>query len=106
VAVFHNNLGMALERTGRSQAAEAEYIAAVNADPLYEKAALNGERIAVVLKDPGETPVDLALLAREFVNGIDGAEAPAIAARNPDTLSQASVAATDVPDSTLADSQR
>jgi Flp pilus assembly protein TadD len=106
VAVFHNNLGMALERTGHAQAAEAEYIAAMNADPLYEKAALNGDRIAVVLKNPGETPVDLAVLAREFVTGIGGTDEPALATATPGQTQVLPLTTSVVSDSVLADPQR
>ncbi|MDH4036277.1 MAG: tetratricopeptide repeat protein [Candidatus Krumholzibacteria bacterium] len=105
VAVFHNNLGMALERSGHPLAAEAEYVAATNADPLYEKAALNGERIAQVLKGPDEVPVDLAGLARDFVTGIDGTDEPALATATPDRAEVPPVTSS-APDSTLADSKR
>jgi tetratricopeptide (TPR) repeat protein len=104
VAVFQNNLGMALERTGHLRAAEDAYAAAVNADPLYEKAALNGERIAVVLKDPDETPVDLASLASAFIGGIESSGEPAVATVTPQDVEV--TPAEDTPDSTLADSQR
>jgi predicted Zn-dependent protease len=106
VAVFHNNLGMALERTGHARAAQTEYIAAISADPLYERAALNGERIAGVLKNPDEAPVDLAGLARAFVTGIEPADAPAMATKAPDAAEIPAGPAAAVPDSTLADSQR
>lgn len=79
VAVFHNNLGMALERTGHLQAAEEAYAAALAADPTNEKAASNGERIAAVLKTPDETPVDLAALAQAFVAEIASWEASSVA---------------------------
>ena len=48
VPVFHNNLGMALEHTGRFRAAAAEYKAALAADPGYEKAKRNLERVDAV----------------------------------------------------------
>ncbi|HEU4364452.1 MAG TPA: tetratricopeptide repeat protein, partial [Candidatus Krumholzibacteria bacterium] len=76
---FHNNLGMALERTGHPQAAEEAYAAAIAADPTNEKAASNGERIAAVLKTPDETPVDLAALAQAFVAEIASWEASSVA---------------------------
>ncbi len=60
VAVFHNNLGMALEHTGRFRAAAAEYKAAVAADPGYDKAKRNLERIEAIKRDSEEikTPHD------------------------------------------------
>lgn len=66
VAVFHNNLGMALERTGHLQAAEESYANAVTADPSNQHAAANGERLAAVVKDPDAAPVDLAQRAQQF----------------------------------------
>ena len=41
VAAFHNNLGMALEHTGRFSAAATAYTNALMADPNYEKAKQN-----------------------------------------------------------------
>ena len=60
VAVFLNNLGMALEHTGRFRAAAAEYKAAVAADPGYDKAKRNLERIEAIKGDSEEikTPHD------------------------------------------------
>ncbi len=78
-AVFHNNLGMALERTGHPQAAEEAYAAAVSADPSYERAASNGERIAAVLKTPDTAPVDLAERARGFVAELMSWDTPSLA---------------------------
>jgi tetratricopeptide (TPR) repeat protein len=46
--VFHNNLGMALERTGHFGAAKDAYDAAVKADPTYRKAVANRDRIAAM----------------------------------------------------------
>ena len=56
VAVFHNNLGMALEHTGRFGAAATAYSDAVTADPAYDKAKQNLARVEAVKKGP-ETPV-------------------------------------------------
>jgi pyruvate/2-oxoglutarate dehydrogenase complex dihydrolipoamide acyltransferase (E2) component len=70
VAVFFNNLGMALERTGHLQTAEQAYAAAIAADPSNQRAADNGERIAAVVKEPDLDPVDLAQLAAAFDGGI------------------------------------
>ena len=57
VPVFHNNLGMALEHTGRFRAAAAEYQAALDADPGYEKAKRNLERVEAVQRGSEETKV-------------------------------------------------
>jgi len=48
VAVFHNNLGMALEHTGDFKAAATEYKAALAADPGYDKAKRNLERVEAI----------------------------------------------------------
>jgi tetratricopeptide (TPR) repeat protein len=57
VPVFHNNLGMALEHTGRFRAAATEYKAALAADPGYEKAKRNLERVEAVRGDSEETTI-------------------------------------------------
>ena len=54
VAAFHNNFGMALEHTGRFKAAAAAYTGALAADPGYEKAKLNLERVEAVKSGPEE----------------------------------------------------
>jgi tetratricopeptide (TPR) repeat protein len=63
VAAFHNNLGMALEHTGRFVAAATAYKGALEADPLYGKAKQNLARVEAVKSGP-EEPIDLAALAR------------------------------------------
>jgi tetratricopeptide (TPR) repeat protein len=70
VAVFHNNLGMALECTGYIRAAEQAYREAVAVDKSYEKALANLERTEVVLEDPDVESVDLLALAQSFVDEI------------------------------------
>ena len=73
-AVFQNNLGMALERTGRyTQAAEA-YRAALTADSTYGKATVSLARVEGLKQDPTIVPVDLAVLAGEFVASVKGGE--------------------------------
>jgi tetratricopeptide (TPR) repeat protein len=57
VPVFQNNLGMALEHTGRFKAAAAAYKAAVAADPGYDKAKRNLERVEAVHGDSEETEI-------------------------------------------------
>jgi tetratricopeptide (TPR) repeat protein len=50
VPAFHNNLGMALEHTGRFGDAAAAYSGALAADPGYEKAKKNLERVEAIEK--------------------------------------------------------
>jgi tetratricopeptide (TPR) repeat protein len=57
VPVFHNNLGMALEHTGRFRAAATAYRAALAADPGYDKARRNLERVEAVQGDSEETQI-------------------------------------------------
>ncbi|UCF05299.1 MAG: tetratricopeptide repeat protein [bacterium] len=71
IAVFRNNLGMALEHTGHLHAAEEAYGAAVEIDKMYEKAYANLVRIEGVEKEPDLDPVDLAAIARSFIEGIE-----------------------------------
>ena len=63
VAAFHNNLGMALEHSGRFVAAATAYKGALAADPGYGKAKQNLARVEAVKSGP-EEPLDLAALAR------------------------------------------
>jgi tetratricopeptide (TPR) repeat protein len=70
VAVFFNNLGMALECTGQFQAAENAYGSALAIDETYEKAAANLNRVEPVFEEPGLAPVDLAVLAQAFVDEV------------------------------------
>jgi tetratricopeptide (TPR) repeat protein len=58
---FHNNLGMALEHTGRFKAAAAAYTEALTADAAYERARLNLARVGAVKTFDEEPPaVDTA----------------------------------------------
>jgi tetratricopeptide (TPR) repeat protein len=72
IAVFHNNLGMALEHTGRFRAAEEAYAAAAALDGSYDKAVDNLARIEEVKEDLGNDPVDFAALAQSFIEEIAG----------------------------------
>jgi Flp pilus assembly protein TadD len=54
VPAFHNNLGMALEHTGRFGAAAVAYNDALTADPGYGKAKLNLARVDGVKRGPDE----------------------------------------------------
>lgn len=72
VAVFYNNLGMALECSGYIRAAEQAYRDAVAVDGSYEKASANLERVEVVLAGPDVAPVDFQVLAKSFIEEIGG----------------------------------
>jgi Flp pilus assembly protein TadD len=54
VPAFHNNLGMALEHTGRFAAAATAYSGALTADPGYGKAKQNLARVEVIKGDREE----------------------------------------------------
>jgi len=71
VAVFRNNFGMALERTGHFVAAAESYRAAVSIDPGYVKASASLARIDGRGDDPVATPIDVALLAEDFVREVE-----------------------------------
>lgn len=71
VAVFFNNLGMALELTGRIRAAEETYAKAMAVDGGHDKAYANFIRVEEVVEVEGVEPVDLAVLAQEFIEEIN-----------------------------------
>ena len=54
VPEFHNNLGMALEHTGRFTAAATAYNDALTVDPTYVKARQNLTRVEAVKRGPDE----------------------------------------------------
>jgi predicted Zn-dependent protease len=70
VAVFHNNLGMALERWGYFTNAQDQYRLAVGADSGYAKAAANLQRIEGHPDRPGLPPLDLAVQAQDFLKAV------------------------------------
>jgi tetratricopeptide (TPR) repeat protein len=70
VAIFQNNMGMALERNGYYRAAEKAYDAALTIE-YYDKASVNFERIAAVDEESGLVALDLAELAISFTEEID-----------------------------------
>jgi Flp pilus assembly protein TadD len=72
IAVFHNNLGMALEHAGRFRAAEEAYGSAVALNDAYDKAVDNLARVEEVEEDPGFDPVDFTSLAQSFIEEIAG----------------------------------
>ena len=71
VAVFRNNFGMALERTGHFVAATESYRAAVSIDPGYAKASASLARLEGRRDDPAATPIDVSLLADDFVREVE-----------------------------------
>ena len=71
VAVFRNNFGMALERTGHFVAAAESYRAAVAIDPDYAKASTSLARITGRTDDPLAQPIDVALLAEDFIRELE-----------------------------------
>ena len=70
VAIFHNNLGTALEKTGHFTAAAEAYRAALGVEGTYGPAASNLTRVEQLKEDPAAQPVDLAALAKAFVDQI------------------------------------
>jgi tetratricopeptide (TPR) repeat protein len=71
VSVFNNNLGIALERTGHPAEAERAYQAALTIDSEHDRAAANLARVQVAERDSTAEPIELATLARSFVERID-----------------------------------
>jgi len=72
VAVFQNNLGMALERTGYFALAEEAYKSAVAIDGSHEKAYVNLVRVEGLEDEVGLEPMDLGDLARAFMDEVEG----------------------------------
>jgi tetratricopeptide (TPR) repeat protein len=70
VAVFHNNLGMALERCGYFRAAADQYRLAAGAGSGHQKAAANLSRIEGREDQPGLPALDLPAAGREFVESV------------------------------------
>ena len=71
-ALFRNNLGMALELNGYFGEAGKAYQAAVEKDSSYQKAIDNLARVSGHEDKPGLPPIDLEMLAQNFVGEIDG----------------------------------
>ncbi len=70
VAIFFNNLGMALEHTAHIRAAEEAYGKAIAIDDSYDKAVQNFARVELVEEDANLAPIDLQTLAQDFVKEI------------------------------------
>jgi predicted Zn-dependent protease len=66
VSVFHNNLGIALERSGHMTAAATAYQDALNTDSTYTKARVSLARVTGRQDTPGTEPVDVATLGTQF----------------------------------------
>jgi tetratricopeptide (TPR) repeat protein len=66
VAVFHNNLAIALEHTGHYALATESYQRALAVDSGYTKALLSLARVNGRKEDPAVVPVDLAVMADAF----------------------------------------
>ena len=71
-AIFHNNLGVALERTGHYRAAEDVFRSVLAIDETYVKAEISLLRVEELKESPDVLPVDLAELARSFVDEVEG----------------------------------
>lgn len=67
VAVFQNNLGIALERIGDFDGASTAYAQAVGIDGGYERAQTNLDRVTALRPSQSREPLDLATYAAEFV---------------------------------------
>lgn len=74
VAAFQNNLGIALEHTGRFAMAAQAYEAAVAADASYTKAKLSLARVEGRKEDPSVVPIELGTLAESFDREIRGVQ--------------------------------
>jgi len=76
VAVFQNNLGIVLERTGHVTDSREAYRSALALDEGYEKASVSLARVEELNDDAGVGPVDLASLALRFAAEIETWQAP------------------------------
>jgi predicted Zn-dependent protease len=74
VAVFQNNLGIALEHTGRFVLATQAYKSALAIDGGYTKAKLSLARVEGRKEDPTVVPVELVTLAESFDREIRGVQ--------------------------------
>ncbi len=72
VAIFQNNLGVALERAGHFRCAEETYKSALAIDSSYENAKLNLARVELLSEPADLLPVDLGELAQIFIDELEG----------------------------------
>lgn len=77
---IHNNLGVALERTGHVYAAADAYAEALSADSTFAKAAENLARVRPLREAPGLVGLDLDRLAADLLRSLTGAPSVATAA--------------------------
>ena len=70
-ALFWNNLGMALERTGRFRSAEQAYSHAFETDEGHDKAYANLVRVQNVDEEPGLEVIDLGDYAQRFIDEME-----------------------------------
>jgi tetratricopeptide (TPR) repeat protein len=70
VAVFHNNLGMALEHAGYFVAAGDQYKVAVGIDATHTRAAANLARVTGRADGAGLAPLDLPAVVEKFLTGL------------------------------------
>ncbi len=82
VAIFFNNLGMALEHTGHIRDAATAYTSAVELDVAYDKASNNLARVEAIEQDSSVLGVDLEQLAGVFIEEIKSWNVEALAAEN------------------------
>ncbi len=110
VPAFFNNLGIALERTGRFVASAEAYRRVIALDETYAKAMVNLSRVDGREDDPSAEVVDLTVLAERFLANIEQRRQMAITASlpEPETIDTAVVPQpeieADAPDSVTADS--
>jgi Flp pilus assembly protein TadD len=72
IPIFHNNLGVALERTGHYRAAEDAFRHVLALDETYLKAEISLLRVEEMVEDAETLPVDLTELAQGFVDEVEG----------------------------------
>jgi len=84
VAVFHNNLGIALEHLGQYGLATTAFRSALAADSGYTKAVLSLARVEFRKEDPTTVPVDLVVLAEGFDREIRTPAGVAVVGKAPD----------------------
>ena len=111
IPVFQNNLGVALERSGQLVAAAGAYRNALAADATYVKASANLARVDGREDEPGVVPVDLELLAQQFVEEIErwgGATVTdELSPDEPsDTIATSQIVVDSLPPDTIPDAQR
>ena len=71
VPAFHNNLGIALERTGHFIAAADAYRSALTVDATYAKSSVSLARVEGLPPEPTVETIDLTQLAQRFVDEIE-----------------------------------